>query len=70
MNSKNKGTRKWYGILIAIVIFVLAGNAVIAEAKENGAGVNPYSQPVEEQTTEFYVINISCIINNIIDYFI
>ncbi len=55
MNSKNKGTRKWYGILIAIVIFVLAGNAVIAEAKENGAGVNPYSQPVEEQTTEFYV---------------
>ena len=55
MNSKRKETRKLYGILIAIMIFVFAGNAVIAEAKEGNAGVNPYSQSVEEQTTEFYV---------------
>lgn len=55
MNSKRKETRKLYGILIAIMIFVFAGNAVIVEAKEEDAGVNPYAQSVEEQTTEFYV---------------
>ena len=55
MNSKRKATRKWYGIFIAIIIFAFVGNVVITEAKEDDAGVNPYSQSVENQTAEFYV---------------